>query len=132
MMAVMLDYRKCFDLLPQEISLAILQRLGCAAGVLRPLACAFRGLECRFKLGSAVGPAFRRTNGGVQGDALVCIVCCCVVFVWMRLIEEEAQPLRCWSGARTTHGRRSRSEHPPASSSDLQRFLCETFFSSEE
>ena len=90
MMAVMLDYRKCFDLLPQEISLAILQRLGCAAGVLGPLACAFRGLECRFKLGSAVGPAFRRTNGGVQGDALVCIVCCCVVFVWMRLIEEEA------------------------------------------
>ena len=98
MMAVMLDYRKCFDLLPQEISLAILQRLGCAAGVLGPLACAFRGLECRFKLGSAVGPAFRRTNGGVQGDALVCIVCCCVVFVWMRLIEEEAQPLPPFSG----------------------------------
>ena len=68
------DYTKCFNLIPQAISMALLELQGMDGGVLR----AFRGmydqLKRMFKIKGCLGAWWAATNGVLQGCPLSVIV----------------------------------------------------------
>ena len=57
-----IDYKKCFDLIPQAIVLRVAAELGLDAGVLRALAAMYRQLRRDFKVASAQGSWWRATK----------------------------------------------------------------------
>ena len=75
------DFAKCFDRIPHNILLELVERMGLAPRVLRPIRTMYRGLQRRFRVGAYVGSAFQSTNGILQGcplsvillNALVCV-----------------------------------------------------------
>ena len=87
------DYTKCFDLIPQAISMAVLEEHGIDAGVLR----AFRGMYSQlrrlFKIKGSLGAWWAATNGVLQGCPLNVIVINALTTTWKRITDDIKQPV---------------------------------------
>ena len=96
------DYIKCFDLIPEATSMALLDLHGMDEGVLR----AFRGmygqLKRMFKIKGCLGAWWAATNGVLQG-CLSVIVINAPMTTWKHTIDDVQKPV-------TVHTR----ELPPA------------------
>eukprot|EP01064_Diplonema_japonicum_P020023 TRINITY_DN2902_c0_g1_i4.p1 TRINITY_DN2902_c0_g1~~TRINITY_DN2902_c0_g1_i4.p1 ORF type:complete len:858 (+),score=179.89 TRINITY_DN2902_c0_g1_i4:1265-3838(+) len=84
-----LDYAKCFDRVPREVTLKLLETMGMSERVLRPLRAVYGGLRRRFKYALGVGRAFETTNGVLQGCPLSVVLINTLISVWARAIEGE-------------------------------------------
>ncbi|KAJ9444445.1 Retrovirus-related Pol polyprotein from type-1 retrotransposable element R2 [Diplonema papillatum] len=87
--AVAFDYSKCFDRIPQEIMLKLVEDMGLPPSVLNAVRGMYRQLRRRFKLPAGLGKEFKATNGILQGCPLSVIFLNALVSVWMYLVEEE-------------------------------------------
>eukprot|EP00660_Eupelagonema_oceanica_P019607 gene19607-biopygen16350 len=85
-----IDWAKCFDRLPQGILLRLLERMGLAERVLRPLRTMYARLRRRFRAAGGVGGEFLATNGILQGCPLSVALLNASVAVWARAVEAEA------------------------------------------
>ena len=86
-----IDFAKCFDRVPHEISLALATEWGAHDRIMRPLRAAYSTLERRFKIGGVgVGEPFRCTNGILQGCPLSVVLLNAIIAVWTHAIEREA------------------------------------------
>jgi len=84
------DYRKCFDLVSQEIVFAIAKRLGLDSRVLKGVKAAYSGAHMRFKVSeNALGSEWQPTNGIKQGCPLSIILLNCLTHVWVSALAAE-------------------------------------------
>eukprot|EP00660_Eupelagonema_oceanica_P019441 gene19441-biopygen20255 len=97
------DYAKCFDRIPQQIALKLLEALGMAARILKPLRAMYAGLRRRFRVGGGLGEEFLATNGILQGCPLSGAVLNALVSVWARAVEAEAEGARAAAYADDTY-----------------------------
>eukprot|EP00660_Eupelagonema_oceanica_P019203 gene19203-biopygen19823 len=86
------DYRKCFDLIPQEILLRLLARMGLDERIGAPMRAMYVGLQRQFKVGAsgAIGAPFYASNGILQGCPVSVIALNALLSVWSRAVETEA------------------------------------------
>ena len=62
-----LDFAKCFDRVPQQLTLQLLRDMGLHERILRPIEDKYARLVRRFRLPLGVGRPFKVTNGILQG-----------------------------------------------------------------
>ena len=74
MSGVGLDYRKCFDLMPQGIVFEVCTRLGVCPGVQRAMEAMYGQLVCAFKLAGNLGSWWKAANSILQGCPLPVIL----------------------------------------------------------
>lgn len=86
---IALDYMKCFDRVPQGLTLRLLSELGLADSILRPIIGAYTSMERRFKLPLGVGETFKTTNGILQGCPLSVIMINALLSIWTAAIEDK-------------------------------------------
>eukprot|EP00660_Eupelagonema_oceanica_P019398 gene19398-biopygen2095 len=86
------DYRKCFDLVPQDILLRLLDRMGLDPRIGGPMRAMYTGLRRQFKIGTsgAVGEPFFASNGVLQGCPVSVVALNALLSVWTRAVEAEA------------------------------------------
>jgi ribonuclease HI len=89
LVGISLDYRKCFDLIPHNILLRLVEDMGLSEQVSKPLRTMYANLRRRFRLGSAVGSEFVSTNGILQGCPLSVVLLNALVSVWCKAVEVE-------------------------------------------
>ena len=82
------DCTKCFDLIPQAISMALMEGQGIDEGIMR----AFRGmyveLKRMFKIKGCRGAWWAATNGVLQGCPLSVIVINAITTTWKLIIDD--------------------------------------------
>ena len=83
-----LDYKKCFDLVPQRIALRLAQEFGMALGALRAARGMYRQLRRAFKVLGCLGDWGQATNGILQGCLLSVVFINMLTTVWKREIDE--------------------------------------------
>ena len=82
-----LDYKKCFDLVPQRIALRLAQEFGMAPGAPRAVRGMYRQLRQAFKVLGCLGDWLQATNGILQGCPLSVILINMLTTVWKREID---------------------------------------------
>ena len=82
-----LDYKKCFDLVPQRIALRLAQEFRMAPGALRAVRGMYRQLRRAFKVLGCLGDRLQATNGILQGCPLSVILINMLTTVWKREID---------------------------------------------
>ena len=87
------DYTKCFDLIPQAISMALMEEQGIDEGVLRALSGMYRQLRRMFKIKGCLGAWWAATNGVLQGCPLSVIVINALTTTWKRIIDDVGRPV---------------------------------------
>ena len=87
------DYTKCFDLIPQLISMAILEVQGIDSGVLRAFRGMYTQLKRMFKIKGCLGAWWTATNGILQGCPLSVIVINALTTTWKRVIDDIKRPV---------------------------------------
>ena len=87
------DYTKCFDLIPQAISIAMLNIQGMDKGVLSAFHGMYGQLQQVFKIGQCLGAWWKATNGIHQGCPLNVIVIDALTSTWKRVIDEVIRPI---------------------------------------
>ncbi|KAJ9450047.1 putative RNA-directed DNA polymerase from transposon X-element [Diplonema papillatum] len=85
-----LDFSKCFDRVPREIALRLMQDLGLHSRILKPLKSIYDTLVRRFKLPLGVGKEFQVTNGILQGCPISVILINALLSVLMKAVKVEA------------------------------------------
>ena len=83
-----LDYKKCFDLVPQRIALRLAQEFGMALGTLRAARGMYRQLRRAFKVLGCLGDWGQATNGILQGCPLSVIFINMLTTVWKKEVDE--------------------------------------------
>ena len=89
MYGVAIDFQKCFDTVPIEITFQLAARLGFNEVVLTTLREAYARMTRHFKCNGSIGQPFVPTNGIMQGCPLSVILINIVVSVWMRDVESR-------------------------------------------
>ena len=69
-----IDYKKCFDLIPQAVVLRVAAELGMAPAVYRALGVMYRQVRRSFKIAGCLGLWWHATNGILQGCPLLVIL----------------------------------------------------------
>ena len=87
------DYTKCFDLVPQAISIKMLDIQGMEAGVLRAFRGMYTQLQRMFKINGCLGAWWRATNGILQGCPLSVLVINALTTTWKRVIDDMRTPV---------------------------------------
>ena len=87
------DYTKCFDLIPQAISMAPMEEQGIDEGVLRAFSGMYRQLRRMFKIKGCLGAWWAATNGVLQGCPLSVIVINALTTTWKRIIDDVGEPV---------------------------------------
>ena len=77
-----IDYVKCFDLIPQDVVLALALELGMDLGVARALGAMYKQLRRAFKVAGCLGTWWRATNGILQGRPLSVILVNVLTTIW--------------------------------------------------
>eukprot|EP01059_Diplonema_ambulator_P000003 TRINITY_DN0_c0_g1_i4.p1 TRINITY_DN0_c0_g1~~TRINITY_DN0_c0_g1_i4.p1 ORF type:complete len:1528 (+),score=304.66 TRINITY_DN0_c0_g1_i4:2257-6840(+) len=86
---VALDFAKCFDTVPQQLTLELMRDLGLDPKVLRPLRTMYNKLERRFKLPLGVGKPYEVTNGILQGCPISVVMVNALLSTVVKCIEAE-------------------------------------------
>ena len=81
-------YTKCFDLIPQAISMAVLEVQGIDAGLLRAFRGMYSQLRRMFKIKGCLGAWWVATNGILQGRPLSVVVIYAMTTTWKRIIDD--------------------------------------------
>ena len=84
-----LDFQKCFDRVPQTLTLDLAEHMGLDKRILRPLRAMYKNLTRRFKLPLGVGECFEVTNGILQGCPISVILINALLSVLFRAIERR-------------------------------------------
>ena len=87
------DYTKCFDLIPQTISMAPMEEEGIHEAVLRAFSGMYRQLKRMFKIKGCLGAFWAPTNGVLQGCPLSVIVINALTTTWKRIIDQVGKPV---------------------------------------
>ena len=77
-----IDYVKCFDLIPQAVTLALALELGMDPGTCRALAAMYKQVRQAFKIAGAVGRWWQATDGILQGCPLSVILVNVPTTIW--------------------------------------------------
>eukprot|EP01064_Diplonema_japonicum_P031567 TRINITY_DN56_c0_g1_i8.p1 TRINITY_DN56_c0_g1~~TRINITY_DN56_c0_g1_i8.p1 ORF type:complete len:824 (+),score=93.01 TRINITY_DN56_c0_g1_i8:2709-5180(+) len=85
-----LDFRKCFDLVPQQLSLDLMSALGMDESIGRALQGMYSQITRRFKYPIGVGDTFEATNGILQGCPLSVIIINALLSIMIRAVEQVA------------------------------------------
>ena len=93
LVGVGMDYTKCFDLIPQAISIAMLDIQGMEQGVLRAFHGMYSQLQRVFKIGGCLGAWWKATNGILQGCPMSVIVINALTSTWKRVIDDVNRPI---------------------------------------
>ena len=87
------NYTKCFDPIPQAISMALMEEQGIDEGVLRAFSGMYRQLRRMFKIKGCLGAWWAATNGVLQGCPLSVIVINALTTTWKRIIDDVGRPV---------------------------------------
>ena len=79
-----LDYKKCFDLVPQCIALRLAREFGMHLGLLRAVKAMYRQLRRAFKIMGCLGDWLRATNGILQGCPLSVVFINMLTTAWKK------------------------------------------------
>eukprot|EP01060_Flectonema_neradi_P018899 TRINITY_DN2585_c0_g1_i5.p1 TRINITY_DN2585_c0_g1~~TRINITY_DN2585_c0_g1_i5.p1 ORF type:complete len:1775 (+),score=233.22 TRINITY_DN2585_c0_g1_i5:396-5720(+) len=85
------DFKKCFDLIPHDILLKLVEKMGLDERILKPTKDVYSKLSRRFKYPNGVGETFETTNGILQGCPLSVVYFNALSSILSRVIEEEAK-----------------------------------------
>eukprot|EP00973_Karenia_brevis_P040424 5586703-Karenia_brevis.AAC.1 len=83
------DYVKCFDLIPHELLLEMVDEMGLHPCVAKPLRSMYCGLKRRFRAGGGIGLEFASTNGILQGCPISVILVNALMGIWAKAVEAE-------------------------------------------
>ena len=86
---VALDFKKCFDTVPIDLTFRLAAELGFDARVLRTLRAAYRTMQRHFRASGTIGEGFLPTNGIMQGCPISVVLINVLVGVWMRMVEHR-------------------------------------------
>eukprot|EP01059_Diplonema_ambulator_P032504 TRINITY_DN63_c0_g1_i3.p1 TRINITY_DN63_c0_g1~~TRINITY_DN63_c0_g1_i3.p1 ORF type:complete len:1455 (+),score=172.02 TRINITY_DN63_c0_g1_i3:111-4475(+) len=64
---ISIDFKKCFDSVPHEVTFTLMEKLGLSPLVLKPIIGIYRNLQRRLRFPLGVGSSFQTTNGILQG-----------------------------------------------------------------
>ena len=84
-----LDFAKCFDRVPQGLTLDLVEKMGLHPRIMTPLRAMYAKLRRRFKLPSGVGEAYSVTNGILQGCPLSVVLINALMSVLTHCITAE-------------------------------------------
>ena len=84
-----LDFAKCFDRVPQSLTLELVEKMGLHPRILKPLRAMYKNLERRFKYNIGVGTEFSVTNGILQGCPISVILINALLSVMIRRIASD-------------------------------------------
>ena len=82
------DYAKCFDLIPQQISLEVAKKKGIYPGIITAMAGMHKDLRRAFKVNGCLGSYFEATNGILQGCAVSSIFINVLMTIWMKQVDD--------------------------------------------
>ena len=85
------DYTKCFDLILQAISMALMEEQGINEGVLQAFSAMYWQLRHIFKIKGFLGACWAAKNGVLQGCPLSVIVA--LTTTWKHIIHEVGKPV---------------------------------------
>ncbi|KAJ9449022.1 hypothetical protein DIPPA_23325 [Diplonema papillatum] len=88
-----LDFSKCFDRVPHELTMRLMQELGLHERIMTPLRGIYGVLVRRFKLPLGVGDEFEVTNGILQGCPISVILINALLSIPMKAVKAEAPGL---------------------------------------
>ena len=94
------DYTKCFNLIPQAISMVVLEEQGIDAGVLRAFQGMYSQLRRMFKIKGCLGAWWAATNGVLQGCPLINAL----TTTWKRIIDDVKEPVKVTDHQETAAG----------------------------
>ena len=92
-----IDYKKCFDLIPQAIVLWVAVELGMAPAICRALGAMYQQLRRSFQIAGYLGQWWRATNGIVQGCPLSVILVNVLMGTWKEEIDPLQQQVCTWT-----------------------------------
>ena len=84
-----LDFAKCFDRVPQSLTLELVEKMGLHPRILTPLQAMYHNLRRRFKYSMGVGAEFMVTNGILQGCPISVVLINALLSVVLRCIAAE-------------------------------------------
>eukprot|EP01064_Diplonema_japonicum_P000874 TRINITY_DN1058_c1_g1_i11.p1 TRINITY_DN1058_c1_g1~~TRINITY_DN1058_c1_g1_i11.p1 ORF type:complete len:903 (+),score=136.99 TRINITY_DN1058_c1_g1_i11:2748-5456(+) len=84
---IALDFSKCFDMVPQRLSLDLMSAMGLAEPIRRALQGMYNQISRRFKFPIGVGDPFEATNGILQGCPLSVIIINALLSVMIKTME---------------------------------------------
>ena len=87
------DYTKCFDLMPQAISMTVLEVQGIDAGVSRGFWGMYSQLRRMFEIKGCLGAWWAATSGILQGCPLSMVVINAMTTPWKRIIDDLRVPV---------------------------------------
>ena len=86
---VALDFKKCFDTVPIDLTFCLAAELGFDGRVLRTLRAAYGSMQRHFRVSGTIGEGFLPTNGIMQGCPISVVLINVLVGVWMRMAEHR-------------------------------------------
>ena len=84
-----LDFAKCFDRVPQTLTLDLAEEMGLHSRILKPLRAMYKNLRRRFKYSMGVGEPFTVTNGILQGCPISVILINALLSVMLRCVARS-------------------------------------------
>eukprot|EP01064_Diplonema_japonicum_P010315 TRINITY_DN175_c0_g1_i13.p1 TRINITY_DN175_c0_g1~~TRINITY_DN175_c0_g1_i13.p1 ORF type:complete len:1930 (+),score=452.56 TRINITY_DN175_c0_g1_i13:183-5972(+) len=88
LVGVALDFAKCFDSVPQQLVLELVEDMGMETGILRALKGMYAGMRRRFRYATGVGEEFHTTNGILQGCPISVVLINALLAVLMKQVED--------------------------------------------
>ncbi|KAJ9450340.1 Retrovirus-related Pol polyprotein from type-2 retrotransposable element R2DM [Diplonema papillatum] len=88
---IALDFAKCFDRVPQDLVLDLVEALGLHERVLAPLRHVYKYLRRRFKYPLGVGDEFKVTNGILQGCPISVVLINALLSVLSKALVSRAR-----------------------------------------
>eukprot|EP01064_Diplonema_japonicum_P010328 TRINITY_DN175_c0_g1_i5.p1 TRINITY_DN175_c0_g1~~TRINITY_DN175_c0_g1_i5.p1 ORF type:complete len:1917 (+),score=407.73 TRINITY_DN175_c0_g1_i5:183-5933(+) len=89
LVGVALDFAKCFDSVPQQLVLELVEDMGMDTGILRALKGMYAGMRRRFRYAAGVGEEFHTTNGILQGCPISVVLINALLAVLMKQVEND-------------------------------------------
>eukprot|EP01061_Rhynchopus_euleeides_P032944 TRINITY_DN5492_c0_g1_i3.p1 TRINITY_DN5492_c0_g1~~TRINITY_DN5492_c0_g1_i3.p1 ORF type:complete len:953 (-),score=132.75 TRINITY_DN5492_c0_g1_i3:831-3539(-) len=86
---VALDFKKCFDTVPIDITFRLAGELGFNPAVLGTLRAAYAGMQRHFRVSGTIGEGFLPTNGIMQGCPISVVLINVLISVWVRMADSR-------------------------------------------
>eukprot|EP01064_Diplonema_japonicum_P005968 TRINITY_DN13943_c0_g2_i1.p1 TRINITY_DN13943_c0_g2~~TRINITY_DN13943_c0_g2_i1.p1 ORF type:complete len:201 (-),score=52.53 TRINITY_DN13943_c0_g2_i1:98-700(-) len=87
LVGVALDFAKCFDSVPQQLVMELVEDMGMETGILRAKGM-YAGMRRRFRYATGIGEEFHTTNGILQGCPISVVLITALLAVLMKQVED--------------------------------------------
>eukprot|EP01059_Diplonema_ambulator_P013414 TRINITY_DN23937_c0_g2_i1.p1 TRINITY_DN23937_c0_g2~~TRINITY_DN23937_c0_g2_i1.p1 ORF type:complete len:461 (+),score=88.51 TRINITY_DN23937_c0_g2_i1:121-1383(+) len=91
---ISVDFKKCFDTIPHEVTFSLVERMGISKDILKPIKGIYASLERRLKFPQGVGEVFRTTNGILQGCPISLIFINAILATATKRVKEVSPSVR--------------------------------------